>query len=62
MMAEAMEARRLQDHQVSGAKDLEALPSRPRHWAECCHYVEAPCFSIRPITRAQAAIVLCQQI
>jgi transposase-like protein DUF772 len=42
---------------VSCARDLEVLPSRPRHWAECCHYVEAPCSSLRPITRARADIV-----
>ena len=29
--------------QLSGAKDLEVLPSGQRHWAECCHHVEVPC-------------------
>ena len=47
MMAEAAKACRQQDHllmgRVSCARDLEALPSRQRHWAKCCHYVEAPC-------------------
>jgi hypothetical protein len=28
---------------VSCARDLEALPSRQRHWEECCHHVEASC-------------------
>jgi len=42
---------------MSCARDLEALPSHQRHWAECCHYVEAPCSSIRPITRARTAII-----
>jgi hypothetical protein len=32
--------------ELSCARDLEVLPSRPRHWAECCHHVEtlwSPC-------------------
>ena len=46
-------------HLLSCARDLEALPSRQRHWAECCHHVEAPC-SPGP-TRSPAAGVLPQK-
>jgi hypothetical protein len=35
---------------VSCARILEALPSRQRHWEECCHHVEAPCSPARAIT------------
>jgi hypothetical protein len=41
-------------NEMSCARDLDALPSRLRHSAERCHYVEAPCSLARVRTRPGA--------
>jgi len=47
---------RLDGGLLSCARDLEALPVRLRHSAECCHYVEAPYWSTGAIIDVRMAV------